>query len=42
MSAGGTQTKDPQDLGFMYSRTFEDIDGHVWEIFWMNPNHVQG
>ena len=42
ISAGGTQTKDPQDLGFMYSRTFEDLDGHVWEIFWMNPNHVQG
>ena len=42
VSAGGTQTKDPQDLGFMYSRTFEDLDGHVWEIFWMNPNHVQG
>jgi predicted lactoylglutathione lyase len=41
ISAGAKQTKDPQDLGFMYSRTFEDLDGHVWEIFWMNPNHVQ-
>ena len=42
ISAGGTQTKDPQDHGFMYTRTFEDLDGHVWEIFWMNPNHVHG
>ena len=25
-----------------HSRTFEDLDGHVWEIFWMNPNHVHG
>lgn len=41
ISAGGSQPKEPQDLGFMYSRTFEDLDGHVWEIFWMNPNHVQ-
>jgi len=41
ISAGGVQTKDPQDYGFMYSRTFEDLDGHVWEIFWMDPNHVQ-
>ncbi len=42
ISAGAVQTKDPQDHGFMYSRTFEDLDGHVWEIFWMNPNHVHG
>ena len=41
ISAGAVQTKDPQDHGFMYSRTFEDLDGHVWEIFWMNPNHIQ-
>ena len=41
IAAGGVQTKDPQDHGFMYSRTFEDLDGHVWEIFWMNPSHVQ-
>ena len=42
IAAGGVQTKDPQDHGFMYTRTFEDLDGHVWEIFWMNPDHVHG
>ena len=42
LKAGGIAPKEPQDLGFMYSRNFEDLDGHIWEIFWMNPNHVQG
>jgi predicted lactoylglutathione lyase len=26
----------PQDHGFMFSRSFEDLDGHIWEIFWMD------
>ena len=26
----------PQDLGFMYQRSFEDLDGHVWEPFFMD------
>jgi len=25
----------------MYSRSYNDLDGHIWEIFWMDPNHVQ-
>jgi hypothetical protein len=25
----------------MYSRSFEDLDGHIWEIFWMDPAHVR-
>jgi uncharacterized protein len=36
--AGGTA--DPtakQDLGFMYGRSFDDPDGHIWETVWMNP-----
>jgi uncharacterized protein len=41
LAAGGRATKEPQDLGFMYTRNFEDLDGHIWEVFWMNPNHVQ-
>lgn len=39
-AAGGTIPKETQDLGFMYQRDFEDPDGHIWEIFWMDPNHV--
>lgn len=33
---GGTAARDPQDYGFMYSRSFSDPDGHIWEILWMN------
>ena len=36
--AGGTADPTPtQDLGFMYGRSFEDPDGHIWETVWMNP-----
>jgi len=35
---GGTADVNPtQDLGFMYSRSLADPDGHVWEPFWMDP-----
>lgn len=36
LSAGGREPREPQDLGFMYSRALEDLDGHVWEFFWMD------
>lgn len=36
-AAGGTADPNPvQDLGFMYGRSFEDPDGHIWETFWMD------
>ena len=41
LAAGGAPANDPQDLGFMYSRSFDDPDGHTWEIFWMDPTHMQ-
>lgn len=35
---GGTPDINPaQDLGFMYNRNILDPDGHIWEIFWMDP-----
>ena len=34
---GGTLTKEPQDEGFMYGRSFYDLDGHAWEVLWMDP-----
>ncbi len=40
LAAGGTETRPAQDHGFMYTRSFNDLDGHIWEIFWMNPDHV--
>jgi predicted lactoylglutathione lyase len=36
IAAGGKKFREPEDHGFMYTRSFEDLDGHVWEIFWMN------
>lgn len=36
LKAGGKEAREPQDLGFMYSRSFEDLDGHIWELAWMN------
>ena len=42
LSSGGTEHKPPQDMGFMYSHSFQDPDGHVWEPMWMNPAHVVG
>ena len=34
---GGSAWTDPQDHGFMYGRSFRDLDGHVWEVIWMDP-----
>ena len=39
--AGAGKFRDPEDMGFMYSRSFVDLDGHLWEIGWMDPKHIQ-
>jgi uncharacterized protein len=39
--SGGREPRESQDHGSMYSRAFEDLDGHVWEPFWMEPTHGQ-
>lgn len=37
-AAGGVADPGPvQDHGFMYGRSFEDPDGHIWEVMWMDP-----
>ncbi|ASZ11907.1 VOC family protein [Chitinophaga pendula] len=41
VAAGATEPKPATDYGFMYSRTFNDLDGHRWEIVYMDPNAVQ-
>ncbi|MFI5447096.1 VOC family protein [Polaromonas sp. UC242_47] len=38
LAAGGTAPNATQDHGFMYSHGFTDLDGHVWEVLWMDPN----
>ncbi|MGW6004716.1 VOC family protein [Oerskovia enterophila] len=42
LAAGGAQTNPPQDEGFMYSRSFSDLDGHLWEVMYMDPSTIEG
>jgi predicted lactoylglutathione lyase len=37
-AAGGTIPREPQDHGFMYGHGFQDLDGHLWELVFMDPN----
>jgi predicted lactoylglutathione lyase len=41
VAAGGRPAMDPQDHGFMYASSFYDLDGHHWEVFWMDPAATQ-
>jgi hypothetical protein len=36
--AGGKESRAAQDYGWMYGRGFEDLDGHLWEIFYMDES----
>ena len=38
VAAGATTPNAPQDHGFMYQHGFADLDGHQWEVFWMDEN----
>lgn len=42
LAAGGTPSNDPVDQGFMYGSSFQDLDGHLWEVIWMDPGAVAG
>ncbi len=35
--SGGSEAMPPMDHGFMYGRSFYDLDGHHWEVMWMDP-----
>jgi len=41
LAAGASEPRPAQDHGFMYSRAFADLDGHIWEWIWMDPGFVQ-
>ena len=41
VAAGGTTYNQPQDHGFMYAHGFQDLDGHIWELLYMEPSAVQ-
>jgi len=40
VAAGGTTYNKPQDHGFMYAHGFQDPDGHIWEVIYMEPSAV--
>ncbi len=37
MASGAKESNDTQDQGWMYSRSFQDPDGHLWEVIYMDP-----
>ena len=37
---GARKVNEPEDIGLMFSWGFEDLDGHLWDVFWMNPEHI--
>ena len=41
IAAGATECRPADDHGFMFSRSFNDLDGHIWEAFWFDPRAIQ-
>ena len=41
VAAGGTTYNEPQDHGFMYQHGFQDLDGHIWELIYMEPSAIK-
>ena len=41
LANGGSKYAEPKDHGFMYQHGFQDPDGHIFEIFWMDPAAIQ-
>lgn len=37
IAGGGSHALEPKDHGFMYNWSFYDLDGHHWEVIWMDP-----
>jgi predicted lactoylglutathione lyase len=41
VAAGGTTYAEPKDYGFMFQHGFQDLDGHIWELIFMEPSAIQ-
>lgn len=41
LGAGGTEGREPQDLGFMYQRSLDDPDGNTLEFGYMDPKAAE-
>jgi len=37
LAAGGREADGAEDFGYMYTRSFFDLDGHGWQVMWMDP-----
>jgi uncharacterized protein len=42
LAAGGQPSNEPMDEGNMFARSFQDPDGHLWEVLWMDPSAIEG
>lgn len=40
IASGGTTYNEPQEHGFMYAHGFQDLDGHIWELMYMEPSAI--
>ncbi len=41
IESGGNESREPQDHGWLYGRSFEEIDGHIWEIIYIDENAIR-
>ncbi len=41
LATGATIAREPEDHGFMFARAIQDLDGHIWEFFWMDSTKIQ-
>ncbi len=41
LALGASRANEPMDMGFMYTRSFNDLDGHTWEVFTIDMSKMQ-
>jgi hypothetical protein len=41
IESGGSEYRETQDHGWMYGHSFQDIDGHIWEIIYMDKSAIK-
>jgi uncharacterized protein len=41
LQAGGAPANEPMEMDFMYGRSFQDPNGHLWEVVWMDPSALR-
>lgn len=41
LASGGQASNEPQDHGFMYGWGFQDLDGHLWEVVYIDESAME-